>query len=76
VNNKVLAAVIQPTGTDVVDAEASFIYAQGGPSDVIDELSCLVRVRRAYGAGLLHRHAAAVGASRQFTEYFQPKVHL
>jgi hypothetical protein len=51
VNNKALLAVIQPTGTNVVEAEASFVYAQGGPLAVVDELLCLVTARRSYQAG-------------------------
>jgi len=51
VNKNVLLAVIQPSDSEIAEAEASFNYSPGGSVDVIDQLPYLVMVRRAYRAG-------------------------
>jgi hypothetical protein len=51
VNKNVLLAVIQPTDSEIAEAEASFNYTPDGPLDVIEHLPYLVMVRRAYRAG-------------------------
>jgi hypothetical protein len=51
VNKYALLAVIQPSDSEITEAEASFSYTPGGWFDLVDRLPYLVMVRRAYRAG-------------------------